>query len=438
MSISSETIYSAPLSGGEATSPAVMDNGLLVPKTPVNLVFSGSRGRIVYRLLVNLVLTILTLGLYGFWAKTNIRAFYVNNTALADTAFAFQGRGSQLLGGSIIVGVLLSVILSVIYLWETLKPEDAVLLQILTVVGFLFLIPLSRAMRWRYLLGRTEWRAIRFHFPRQGDSMIFSGIGYALGVTALRLLSILTMGLTLPYLHHFRYSYLINRSGFGNLPARFIGKRSQLMRLWMLPWLSGMMCLAAAAIVGALILFAFPKGRLDFLPAFLADYQQATVDLLATIPPLAIVGLFGVSALITYALYTSYKIRMLEHFVNKSFFEESFFTCKIPVGDLLGIIFTYHILLWGSFALFVVFFFTTGDAATAIAGEFSALFWLGGAASLVIFLRYLVYHTHFLIPALECLTAAIKVRNADKLEEAMQSRQKGGALGEGLAEALGV
>ena len=59
--------------------------------------------------MVNLLLTIVTLGIYRFWAKTRIRRYLWSQTEFLGDRFEYTGTGKELLIGFLIVFAFLIV-----------------------------------------------------------------------------------------------------------------------------------------------------------------------------------------------------------------------------------------------------------------------------------------------------------------------------------------
>src|SRR5450830_2110894 len=69
--------------------------------------FSG-RGSEYFRIwIINLLLSIVTLGIYSAWAKVRRLHYFYNNTSVAGTSFEYHGNPIAILKGRIIAVVLL-------------------------------------------------------------------------------------------------------------------------------------------------------------------------------------------------------------------------------------------------------------------------------------------------------------------------------------------
>ncbi len=112
-----------------------------------------------------LLFKILTLGLYHFWGKTEVRRRLWNGIRLNGQPFEYTGTGKELFLGFLIAMVILFIpsILYVVAMTFLFGPEsgalDLALIPLYLVFFFLMGVAVYRAMRYR--LRRTHWRGIR-------------------------------------------------------------------------------------------------------------------------------------------------------------------------------------------------------------------------------------------------------------------------------------
>lgn len=136
----------------------------------------------------NLLFTILTLGLYNFWARTEVRRRVWAGTVINDEPLEYRGRGMELFIGFLLVTfcILLPASLIIGLAHFFLDPSIAgTLVGVLYLAGmYLSCVALYRARA--YLLSRTSWRGIRLHQgPDWGWFFGWSVIGHSLmtGIT---------------------------------------------------------------------------------------------------------------------------------------------------------------------------------------------------------------------------------------------------------------
>jgi uncharacterized membrane protein YjgN (DUF898 family) len=120
------------------------------------LKFHG-RGSEYFRIwVVNVFLTLITLGIYSAWAKVRKARWFAQNTSLAGDHFDFHANPKRILIGRLVaVGLLV--------LWSVSFKISAwfglAVLALFCVVG-----PLLFASAQRFRLANTSWRGLRFGF----------------------------------------------------------------------------------------------------------------------------------------------------------------------------------------------------------------------------------------------------------------------------------
>lgn len=119
-------------------------------------VFTGS-GKEYFRIwIVNLFLTVATLGIYSAWAKVRRLQYFDRNTSLGGAVFDFRGDPKAILRGRILALVML---VSYHYAFGF---STTVALSIIGVLGLALPFLMRSALRFR--MHNTEYRGIRFAF----------------------------------------------------------------------------------------------------------------------------------------------------------------------------------------------------------------------------------------------------------------------------------
>lgn len=116
--------------------------------------------------LTNLLLTIVTLGIYRFWARTRERRYLWSRTEFIDDNLAWTGTGLEMFKGFLVVmAVLLPVLLLFQFGVQALvlrgQAGAAGLAAALLYLGLFLLIGVARYRALRYRLSRTYWHGIR-------------------------------------------------------------------------------------------------------------------------------------------------------------------------------------------------------------------------------------------------------------------------------------
>ena len=163
--------------------------------------FHGKAGEFFRIWIVNLCLTIVTLGIYSAWAKVRTHQYFYGHTSLGGSSFEYTALPMQILKGRLIafgLFILYQVITSFF-------PFAAFPIMLL----FAAILPwiIVRSMMFRHF--NTRYRNIRFGFD---GSYVQALIAYVL----LPIGSACTAGLLYPYTACRQQRWLANHSRFGD------------------------------------------------------------------------------------------------------------------------------------------------------------------------------------------------------------------------------
>ena len=126
--------------------------------------FMGSGATLFGIHVVNVLLTLATLGIYAFWAKVRVRAYLLSETEFEGDRFAYHGTGREMLRGFLKALVFFFIPISALNLVpELLGAPLAVVAAtraLVYVVASVF-VPVAMIGARRYRLSRTSWRGIR-------------------------------------------------------------------------------------------------------------------------------------------------------------------------------------------------------------------------------------------------------------------------------------
>lgn len=170
--------------------------------------FAGT-GREYFKIwLVNLALTVLTLGIYSAWAKVRKQQYFYRNTILAGSSFDYHGDPKKIIRSRLIV----AGVLSLYQLFSKINPMWAGALVLILVLLMPKLIQL--ALRFKFAV--SSYRGLRFHF---GGSTADAYKAFLLWP----LLGLLTFGLLLPRAFHAIKAYIHGNGYFGKTAFKFRG-----------------------------------------------------------------------------------------------------------------------------------------------------------------------------------------------------------------------
>ena len=195
------------------------------------IVFTGGRGdffRLVGR---GALLELITAGLYRFWLATDIRRALWSGTSVDGDPPEYTGTAKELLIGFLFALAIL-VPIYVVYFLIGIEAERAKAFA--SVPLFLFFYAFGQFAIYRarrYRATRTVWRGVRFW-------MSGSGWAYSWRACLWGLLTLLTLGLALPWRESALERYKMRHLHYGDLEARFEGTGWGLFKrgwwLWLL------------------------------------------------------------------------------------------------------------------------------------------------------------------------------------------------------------
>ena len=183
------------------------EDAALEPARPVHrtqayqLEFRGNTPEYFRIWIVNLALTILTLGIYSAWAKVRKQRYFHGNTYLAGSAFGYHAEPIQILKGRIIAACAVGAYFLAI---KTSLKATGIVIAVILIAGPWLLVK-SR----RFTARVTSWRGLRFGFKPDYSGAYRILLGWLV-------LSVLTFGLLLPRLTRERYRFIVSRSSYGN------------------------------------------------------------------------------------------------------------------------------------------------------------------------------------------------------------------------------
>jgi uncharacterized membrane protein YjgN (DUF898 family) len=135
-------------------------------KAPSAFTFHGSWTDFAKIAIPNILLTLVTLGFYRFWATTRERNYLWSQTRFIDEPLEWTGRGIELFIGFIMVFFLVVIPFVVIqFILQGMllqgQPIAAGIIVFVLVMMILYLTGVAYFRALRYRLSRTYWRGIR-------------------------------------------------------------------------------------------------------------------------------------------------------------------------------------------------------------------------------------------------------------------------------------
>lgn len=175
-------------------------DGTLTRNTRHQFHFTGSGKEFFGIWIVNILLSIVTLGIYSAWAKVRTKRYFNGNTELAGHRFDYHANPVSILKGRIIV----VVILIVLNLLSQLNP----ILGLLVLVFYAIALPWVIVRGLRFNANMTSYRNIRFHFEGTKWAAFMAYILWPI-------LALITLGGLIPFASRASARFLGNGHSFG-------------------------------------------------------------------------------------------------------------------------------------------------------------------------------------------------------------------------------
>lgn len=381
--------------------------------------FSGARGPFLGLLLVNLLLTILTLGIYRFWAKTKVRKFFWSNIRFLGDPLEYTGKGSELFLGFLIV---LAVLFPLGFIYDTigrLVPPGQTALRVSLEVGYylvLFaLIQIGFYRAWRYRMSRTTWRGIRLGLDGSTWTFLRLSFGWTI-VTAL------TLGLAYPWMSVELWRYQITHTRVGQSAIEFKGSGRDLFGPWLL-------------FIGPIIVWISA-----FLIALYLSDESVEITLRTIVARESTYPFMDFVRQSSYALYFMvplawfwFSIRRAQYQISGMSLRSASLSSNLPFARLLG-----FAIVSASFLIIpaiVVVALGLPQTETEVVSLIPYVFF---AVIFGLILFPLIWTLFFNFELIKQVFITTTVENAEALESVIQSASDAQKTGEGLADALDI
>jgi uncharacterized membrane protein YjgN (DUF898 family) len=310
--------------------------------TPLSFTQTGTNGGFVGISFKTWFLNIITLTLYRFWGRTEVRKKIWRETQLNGESFEYTGTGFELFKGFLIATfVVVLPYLLVVFVGQLLPPAIGIPLIIAFVLVLYWGIGAAVWLAFRYLASRTTWRGIRFEL--KGEAIPYTNLYFG-----QLLLTIVTLGFWSPKMDLRVSAPMWENMNYGDIPFSFDmeeAKRENLYGPFLIAWLSGLV--AYAGIVGFAVASGF-SGALDPTdPGSMTNFI------------LAIYGAAFVLVLILLFTWAPYQAAILRGVVR-----------GIKVGDAtFKMEINWLTMAWLSFSSMLLVLFSLGIASPLVAGR---------------------------------------------------------------------
>ena len=258
--------------------------------------FSGSAREYFGIWFVNLLLSIVTLGIYSAWAKVRTQRYFYGNTKLAGASFEYLANPIAILKGRLIAYAF------VIALGLSARFSIGVYMALIAFLGLA--MPAILVLSLRFRARNSAWRGVTFGF----DERVGAAYGPFLGWP---ILAYITASLLYPSMKMRQQQFVLEGHRFGSQSFSFQGTLGD---YWG-PYLA----MVGAAIAGALVL-----GAVTALGSDMAGSRQAGM--------IAFLVLFYVGF---FALMIYMRVRYANLFWDKARLGDHRFESTLRARDML-------------------------------------------------------------------------------------------------------
>jgi uncharacterized membrane protein YjgN (DUF898 family) len=190
--------------GAEPAAPQAHVLPTTYPERPFE--FRGSGGEYFRIWIVNLALSIVTLGIYSAWASVRTRRYFYANTWLAGSPFEYSAKPLPILRGRLIAAAMFAC-----YVFASrTSPRLQLLTAALIAIVMPWLIVRGLAFRARY----SAWRGLPFRFETDTP-------GAYLWYLLSYLMIPFTMGLAYPYIKARQQDWTVRHHRYGDAGFSF-------------------------------------------------------------------------------------------------------------------------------------------------------------------------------------------------------------------------
>jgi uncharacterized membrane protein YjgN (DUF898 family) len=213
----------------------VNSNPASPPSQPgLTLQFTGSAGEYFRIWIVNLCLTLFTLGIFSAWAKVRKKRYFYSHTLLDGTPFQYLGQPIPILKGRLIAATLFGV-------WYTATHYITSLLPFVLIAAFIlapWVMVRAAAFNARY----SAFRNMTFGFAGTYTSAAKVMYGWAI-------LTLVSLGMAFSWWQQRLKKYIIDRTSYGGVNGEFSATGGQFFKTYFIAGL-----LFAIAMIAAFML----------------------------------------------------------------------------------------------------------------------------------------------------------------------------------------
>jgi uncharacterized membrane protein YjgN (DUF898 family) len=179
------------------------------PAQNYRLEFFGKGSEYFSIMIVNWLLTLITIGIYYPWARAKRLRYIYGQTALNNERFHFSGTGQEMFRGFIKI-ILFYIVIVALYMVLVTAVKLLLLAVLFLYLAILAIIPFAIHGSFRYRMSRTSYRGIRFGYRGNRNELVKNFFKWVL-------FTILTFGIYSAWLQMNIRSYTHKNIRYGNV-----------------------------------------------------------------------------------------------------------------------------------------------------------------------------------------------------------------------------
>lgn len=306
-------------------------------------VYDGRLGELYVIFIKNVLLSIITLGIYRFWGKTRVRRYLWSHTSLLGDRFEYTGTGKELFLGFLLAIALLLAAGLVLglggYLLSQINEALSLVVILIFYLGIFVLFFVARFTALRYRLSRTRWRGIRCGLAgsawRYGASATF--LVFANAVTFQLLTPVVSVNLARPRIANTRFGSLpfVFAGGAGDIYGRYVGYYFLNIIAWLVA--AGIFFTAIGGAVGGLGI-SFTEEEVQRL------FTRPSLRTILLVAALAI-GLYVVFSLLILPLRCWWQAYLFRYLVSHSRAGNVLFATAISTRQMWGFLVLNYLII---------------------------------------------------------------------------------------------
>ncbi len=255
--------------------------------------FSGTGGEYFRIWIVNVLLSVLTLGIYSAWAKVRNKQYFYGSTTLDGASFEYTANPVNILKGRVLI-------ISVLLLYQVVAVYAPLLAAIMG-LGMVFLFPWVVIQALAFNARYSSYRNLRFHFDgKYGEAFRF----YILWT----IFAVFTLGLAYPYAIYLRKRFMVERSRYGETSFEFDGGARYFYVVYVIAVLVVLgLFVGMTVMLGGLVAMSDIFGNPDINPGDPATERFLVLWSVATY--LAMLAIFMGTAIVVQTIITNYVLQ---------------------------------------------------------------------------------------------------------------------------------